>query len=93
MSGDQQQRVAIARYRHHPPIILADEPTGALTQDRASMYWTSCAGSIRRGLPLSSSPTTTLSPQPHLLSSGFRRLDYGRRVPGGGLAMNPKQTI
>ena len=65
MSGGQQQRVAIARaIATSPPIIMADEPTGALDSKTGKHVLEILRDLYRSGPPFCLSPTTTASPPP-----------------------------
>jgi len=84
LSGGQQQRVAIARaLAGQPPILLGDEPTGALDTKTSKEVMQLMKGLNREGHTI-----ILITHDPEVASEAKRivRISDGRIVEGGGAA-------
>lgn len=78
MSGGEQQRLAVAcALLGAPPLLLADEPTGALDQASAATLIASLRVAVQGGATIIAA---THDPNVIAAADSVVRLDHGRRV-------------
>lgn len=78
MSGGEQQRVAVAcALIGTPPLVLADEPTGALDANSAATVIEAFRAAVDHGATV-----VVATHDPHMIAAAddVIRLDHGRRV-------------
>ncbi len=78
MSGGEQQRVAVAcALIGAPPLVLADEPTGALDANSAATVIEAFRAAVDHGATV-----VVATHDPHMIAAAddVIRLDHGRRV-------------
>ncbi len=91
LSGGEQQRVCIARALiNHPPILLADEPTGNLDAVNEALVMALMADLHDRGHTL-----VLVTHDPAIAARADRevRLEHGRRVRSNELASDERSAL